>query len=51
MNKYKVLCRVFQHGEVYGKKGDSVELPAAIGDLYIKSEKNPKPKLEKIADK
>jgi len=40
MLKCKVLSNVFEHGTVYGKKGDSVVVPEHIGKAHSKG-KNP----------
>lgn len=34
---YEVQARIFCYGEVTGKKGDIIELPASVGDAHCKT--------------
>lgn len=47
MLKCKVLSNVFEHGPVYGKKGDTVVLPQHIGLAHSKGKK---PRLQVIGE-
>ena len=35
---YEVQARIFTYGEIAGKKGDTIELPAHIGDAHCKAQ-------------
>ena len=37
--KIEILCKVFQHGNIYAKKGDIVLVPDSVGEAICKAQK------------
>lgn len=48
--KIKVLCNVIEHGTVYGRKGDVITVPDAIGAALCKGDLITGPRAEEVKD-